>query len=70
MKLPAIISNNMVLQKEHPIKIWGWDTPGEKVTVTLLGHTSTSTVGTEGKWVATLPPMSSNEPANMEVSGS
>ena len=35
LKLPAIIGDNMVLQQKQANPIWGWDTPGTKVTVTL-----------------------------------
>ena len=54
--MPKVISNNMVLQQNQPIKIWGWADPGEMVTVELgkkRGRTSTSaTVKTDltGRW--------------------
>ena len=35
VRLPEIISNNMVLQKDIPLPIWGWADAGEEVTVTL-----------------------------------
>ena len=34
-RLPAIIGSNMVLQRDQPLPIWGWDEPGTEVTVTL-----------------------------------
>ena len=34
LKLPAIISDHMVLQQKQSDPIWGWDAPGTKVTVT------------------------------------
>ena len=33
--LPEVISNNMVLQKDIPLPIWGWADAGEEVSVTL-----------------------------------
>ena len=38
VRLPAIIGNNMVLQADKPLPIWGWAEPGEDVTVTLRGR--------------------------------
>jgi sialate O-acetylesterase len=35
VKLPTFFNNNMVLQKGIEIPVWGWASPGEKVTVTL-----------------------------------
>jgi hypothetical protein len=35
VKLPSIFSNSMVLQRDKPIAVWGWDNPGTEVTVSL-----------------------------------
>ena len=35
VKLPAILSDHMVLQAGKPASIWGWADPQEKVTVKL-----------------------------------
>src|SRR5262245_49265936 len=35
VRLPAIIGDNMVLQADRAVPIWGWADPGEEVTVTL-----------------------------------
>ena len=33
IKLPSIIASNMVLQRNTSVKIWGWATPGEKISI-------------------------------------
>jgi sialate O-acetylesterase len=33
LKLPAIVSDHMVLQQKQTNPIWGWDTPGTRVMV-------------------------------------
>ena len=33
VKLPSLVGDRMVLQRETDLKIWGWADPGEKVTV-------------------------------------
>ena len=38
LKVPAIISDHMVLQQNLANPIWGWDTPGTQVTVTVAGQ--------------------------------
>ena len=35
VRLPYILSDNMVLQRDVPVNIWGWANAGEKVTVTF-----------------------------------
>src|SRR5437762_12065065 len=42
LKLPALISDHMVLQQKQANPIWGWDAPGTKVTVTFAGQTETA----------------------------
>ncbi len=37
VKLPRLISNGMVLQRDAPFKIWGWADPSEKVKVEFIG---------------------------------
>ena len=39
IKLPTIISDGMVLQRDCPIKLWGTADPNESITVQLLNHT-------------------------------
>ncbi len=70
LKLPAIISDNMVLQQKRANPIWGWDTPGTKVTVTLGGQSKTATAGDDGKWTVNLNAIdASYDPHTMVVEG-
>lgn len=41
--LPALFSDNMVLQRDLPIHIWGKAAPGESVSVALRGDTRSTT---------------------------
>jgi sialate O-acetylesterase len=54
VKLPAIISDHMVLEKTAKVPIWGTADPGEEVTITLDGQTVKATAGADGKWKAVL----------------
>lgn len=55
VKLPSLVSNGMVLQRDIPVKIWGWANPGEKVTVSFKGKKIRSSADAMGNWSATLP---------------
>jgi len=50
VRLPAIISDNMVLQQSSQVAVWGKADPGEKVRVQLNGQTAETTTGQQGTW--------------------
>jgi sialate O-acetylesterase len=54
VKLPAIISDNMCLQANKALPIWGKADPGEQVTVTLGEQKQSATAGNDGKWMVML----------------
>lgn len=55
IRLPQLIADNMVLQRDQPITIWGWATPKEKVTATLKNKSYSTATTTDGKWKIQLP---------------
>jgi sialate O-acetylesterase len=61
IKLPAIIGDHMVLQQKLADPIWGWDTPGTKITVSFAGQTKTAEADADGKWLVKLDPLPANE---------
>lgn len=70
IKLPRLISDGLVLQREAEVKIWGWAAPGESVTVDFIGKTYTATTSQDGKWVVNLPPMNAGGPHDMKIRAS
>lgn len=69
VKLANIFSNNMVLQRDKPIKIWGWADKNEAVEVHFLNQIKKVKADKNGAWVATLNPVSYGGPYTMEVKG-
>ncbi len=69
VKLPTYFSNHMVLQKGIAIPVWGWATPGEKVTVTLEKSSLSTTADKEGKWMVKLPSMDYGGPYKLNIQG-
>lgn len=68
LKLPAVIGDNMVLQRDVPIPIWGWAEKGQTVTVTFAGQSATATAGEDGKWMVRLPAQKANDqPQTMTI---
>lgn len=61
---------NMVLQRDKPIRIWGWADAGEQVTVTLAGQRASTAAATDRSWQVTLNPLPANRtPQAMTVQG-
>jgi sialate O-acetylesterase len=50
MKLAAIFSDNMVLQHDIEIPVWGWSTPGDKITVEFSGQKKNTVAKKDGTW--------------------
>ncbi|MGC4101880.1 sialate O-acetylesterase [Ferruginibacter sp.] len=69
VKLPALIRDSMILQRDAKLKIWGWASAKEKVAVTFNNKTYKTVTGNEGKWALTLPPQKSGGPYQMKIKG-
>lgn len=67
--LPKIFSDNMVLQRESQIPIWGMANAGEKVTVTLNKQTNSAIADTNGKWFVTLKAEKAANNLTLKTSG-
>lgn len=70
IKLPRLVRDSMVLQRDSKINLWGWAGKGEKITIQFGGKKVRTTAGADGKWTATLPPMKAGGPYTMELSAS
>ncbi|MDP4274709.1 MAG: sialate O-acetylesterase [Bacteroidota bacterium] len=69
--LPKIISNNMVLQRNKPVVIWGLAAAGEHITVKFSNQVKVAVADTSKHWQVVLDPMeASANPREMIISGS
>jgi len=69
VKLPAIFSDNMVIQAGKPIQVWGTATPDEAITVQLGDDTASSKAGPDGRWKVALPARDAGVDLKLTVSG-
>ncbi len=67
VRLPRLISDGMILQRNTEIKIWGWASAGEKIGVKFNGQTYFTTASDEGKWEVLLPSHSAGGPYEMVI---
>jgi sialate O-acetylesterase len=69
--LHPLFCDHAVLQRDAPVPVWGWTTPGAKVVVTFAGQTRADVAGPDGKWMVKLQPMhASSESRTLTVSNS
>ncbi len=70
LSLHNLFQSGMVLQRDKPIRVWGWAEPGEKVTVTFGSQTQAGTAGVDRRWQVELPPLAANsKPQQLTVQG-
>ena len=56
LRLPHILCNEMIIQHSTDVRLWGWATPGNTVTVTTSWSTAkqSATADKDGKWLVTV----------------
>ena len=67
LRVHNIFGSNMVIQRQKPIRIWGWAPAGQKVSV-QFGEAKAEAVaaGQEGRWEVTFPAQEAN-PAGQKL---
>jgi sialate O-acetylesterase len=69
VKLPAIVSSGMVLQRNATVKLWGWAAANEKITIQVSWQTGTNKVvaDEQGKWQLALSTTDSKAPQTISI---
>jgi len=68
LKLPSLVSDGMVLQRNKKIIIWGWAESGKKVKANFKGEEYFTKTNTEGEWSLVLPAQQAGGPYRIEIS--
>lgn len=70
LRIAPVFTDNMVLQRDRSVPVWGAAAPGAEVSVEFAGRTSSAVAGADGRWRVDLAPLpASKEPRTMTVSG-
>jgi len=70
VRLPAVLSDNMLLQRDVATKFWGWADMDEEVTVTVGDQVLPKVVAEpDGKWLVTLPKFPAGAVPDITVQG-
>lgn len=70
IRLPRLISNGMVLQRDKNIKIWGWAAPNEAISINFLNVDYPVTANTSGDWELKLSNLAAGGPHTMTLTAS
>lgn len=69
VRLPKLVGNRMVLQRDIPLFIWGWADPGEQVRIAFRGSDVVVRTSADRRWSAQLPRQRPGGPFKMRISG-
>lgn len=72
VKLPALISDNMVLQQKTKVALWGWADAGEKIIITTSWDNKKTpvTANANGKWLTYVKTSSAGGPYSIRFKAS
>ncbi len=69
VRLPHLLSDHAVLQRDRPIHIWGWATPGAHLTAHFHAQTVPAQTDALGAWSLWLSPEPAGGPFTLTISG-
>ena len=70
VRLPRLVRDSMILQRDTRINIWGWAAKNEKINIKFNNKSYKTTTGSDGKWLIQLQPMKGGGPYTMDITGS
>ena len=70
VKLPSILANNMVLQQQSEVKLWGWATENSKIKISCSWNKKsyTTTADDKGNWLLKVNTPAAGGPYNISIS--
>ena len=67
LKMSSVFGSHMVLQQKQPIRIWGWTTAGQAVTVSFAEQSKSTTADATGRFELDLDPVNAGGPYTLTV---
>jgi sialate O-acetylesterase len=69
IKVPRLIRDSMILQRDVRVNIWGWASANEKITLSLNKKKYSAKADAAGNWKIILPPTKAGGPHTIELTG-
>ena len=67
LRLPRLVGDGMVLQREARVKIWGWAPAGETITIVFINNVYRAAADETGKWLIDIKTGNAGGPYQMEI---
>lgn len=67
IKLPYLISNGMILQRDSQVKIWGGAAPSQKLMLLFCNKEFTTITGTDGNWEIIMEGLKAGGPYDLNI---
>jgi sialate O-acetylesterase len=69
--LPALLTDNMVLQQKTTVALWGWAAPGEAISITASWQKAAAktTADAQGNWLVRVPTGKAGGPYTLTIAG-
>lgn len=65
--LPRLIRDSMILQRDQKVNLWGWASPGEKMTVNFNGKKYRLKADEAGNWKMQIPATKAGGPYTIDI---
>lgn len=69
LQLPAMFSDSMVIQRDQPVKVWGWATAGSEIEVSIGEEKRSAEANDSGRWSTSLSALPAGGPHTLTVTG-
>jgi sialate O-acetylesterase len=69
IRLPRLISDGAILQRDTPVELWGWAAPRERITLTFGADRYTARADRQGRWTIDLPAQAAGGPHRLTFAG-
>lgn len=67
VRLARLFADHAVLQRDRPVRVWGWAAPGARVVAGIGGVAVPTAAGADGRWETVLPPFPAGGPRDLTV---
>jgi sialate O-acetylesterase len=69
LRLPALLGDHMLLQRDIAASVWGWAEPGTTISIAFATQQRSAVTGADGRWQAWLDPMPAGGPFDLVIRG-
>ncbi len=69
VRMPRVFTDNMMLQRDKPVRVWGWAEAGEAVSVGLAGKSAATKADASGAWKVEFPALKEGDNLELTVTG-